>query len=402
MAGGARRRRALFLAALVVGVGARLAVATLGHNFDVLSWTLVARIVEDGGNVYAETSRYNYAPPWSFVVHQLAVWASAFPSSFVAFKWLLTIFLTLTDIALALLLLERVGKRAALLFFLNPISVIISGYHRQFDNIAVLLGLLAVAALDDPDRRARTWLGAGFLGVSLAVKHVLFAFPLWLAVREQRWRDRLIVLIVPVVLFVAGFIPYWKRGAAGIVANVLLYRVLDQGTLWRMLLPASILSAALSTVLFLAVLTGAAFALRRLDRQRAFFVYLVLLVACAPAISNQALAIVVPTTAVFPNPPFALFTAAATAHLITDPQGFDLVTLRRALPIRVFGHGAQALLLVIGLLWLLLGERPRGHLSWIRSKLTSRAGAGAQGHGPTPPEPLNLPHGDVIRSLDSP
>lgn len=179
------RRVLLPVAVLVVGVAARCAVGTLGFNYDVISYRRVAKLVHDGQNIYATTSRYNYSPCWSYVVHRLAMSASSFPDPFTAFRWHLTLLLTGIDIGIAALLFERFGTRAASLFFLNPVVIFITGYHRQFDNVAILIGLLAVALAERARSSLGTSLAATVLGFSLAVKHVFFAFPLWLAVKQR-------------------------------------------------------------------------------------------------------------------------------------------------------------------------------------------------------------------------
>lgn len=67
-----RARLPILLAlVIVIGVALRLALPLLGHNFDVESYRIVADIMGDGGNVYAETSRYNYWPIWFLIVHWL-------------------------------------------------------------------------------------------------------------------------------------------------------------------------------------------------------------------------------------------------------------------------------------------------------------------------------------------
>jgi hypothetical protein len=56
--------RALFITGVAIGVGLRIWVSTLGYNFDFESYAVVASIIDSGGNVYAETHRYNYGPVW--------------------------------------------------------------------------------------------------------------------------------------------------------------------------------------------------------------------------------------------------------------------------------------------------------------------------------------------------
>ncbi len=350
-------RTVLLLAlALVVGVAARCLVATLGHNFDTISYTIVASIVDAGGNVYAQTSRYNYAPPWSFVVHQLAVWASGFRDPFAAFKWMLTLLLTLADVALAALLYQRAGPRAACLFFLNPISVIITGYHRQFDNIALLVGLLALGVIEGHRSRWRPWIGGAVLALSLAIKHVLFALPVWLAAREEEWRSRLVVLLLPPALFVASFLPYWAHGRAGIVENVFLYRGYDNIPLLHALVPGPLRPLLPPTLLFLVVLVGAGVLLRRRPPFEGFLLYTLLLVTFAPSVTNQALAIVVPAIATFPSAIFAAFTAVATVHLLVHHEGLQVAAVSRIVPAAWVDYPTQVALLLAGTLWLLFRE----------------------------------------------
>jgi len=53
------------------------------------------------------------------------------------------------------------------------------------------------------------------LGLSLATKHVLFAFPFWLAVKQKGLGQKVIVVLVPVLVFLSGFAPYWHEGSQG-------------------------------------------------------------------------------------------------------------------------------------------------------------------------------------------
>jgi len=52
--------RVLFITAVAIGIGLRIWVSTFGYNFDFESYAVVASIIDSGGNVYAETHRYNY------------------------------------------------------------------------------------------------------------------------------------------------------------------------------------------------------------------------------------------------------------------------------------------------------------------------------------------------------
>src|SRR5664279_132719 len=191
----------LFFVVIIAGIAARLLVATCGHNYDVDSWQIVANIVERGANVYASTERYTYGPVWFQILHGLDLLAGHNPA---VLRYLVAGFLSLVDVGIFYILWRKYGRVAACLFFFNPISVIITGYHSQIDNLAVLLGLLAAWLVGDEFDRPlnrRKLLGLFVLGLSLATKHLLFAFPFWLAVKQRGIWHKVGIILLPVGLF---------------------------------------------------------------------------------------------------------------------------------------------------------------------------------------------------------
>jgi len=384
-------RWTFWLLAAAVAVAARLAVAGLGSNYDFASYTIVAKIVERGGNVYAETNRYNYGPIWFHLLHALRWLAGRFDQPIVAFGYILSGFLALVDLAIGAILLRRFGRVAALCFLFNPVSILISGYHRQFDALALLLGLLAVLAfdrartvdegLDDGRLGRRRWLGLGALGASLVTKHVLFAFPFWLAVRQRRLRERLLVLLVPVGIFFVAFAPYVSGGLRGIVGNVFLYRGRLENPLLLGWLPAyvvdnySFVLRLLSTLVFLGALAVGAWLFKGKTAPRALLFYTVILVAFSPSVANQYLAIVVPFVSVYRNPPTVLYTVTASLYLLMARRGLHLATLALWIPPDVVGYQLQVGLLLAGLVWAVRGppsaDGLRRGIGWLRERVWS-------------------------------
>src|SRR5579859_6127536 len=170
---------------LLVGLAARGFFATLGHNYDFESCRVIAGLMEEGKNVYANTDRYNYGPVLFNLLYVLDVVAGRNPE---VFRGLLVALLSLADAGIAWILWRKYGLRAGVLFFLNPVSIMITGYHNQFDNVAVLLGLCSVILYgEDFAKRpgGRQYGALGILGLSLMTKHLLFVFPLWLAVKQK-------------------------------------------------------------------------------------------------------------------------------------------------------------------------------------------------------------------------
>jgi hypothetical protein len=319
----------LFFVVVLAGIAARLLVATYGHNYDVDSWRIAANIVDRGGNVYAATARYNYGPVWFNVLHALNLLAG---HNETAFRYLLTGFLSLVDAGIFFILWRKFGKLAASLFFLNPVSVIITGYHSQFDNCAILSGLLAALLVGDefdkPISGRKFW-GLVVLGISLATKHLLFAFPLWLAIKQKGILQKFAMILIPVFVFALSFVPYWPEGKQGIIQNVFLYRSATNEYFYRLFVPMGVQFMFNSQMLWVLLLAIFAFIYRQKNTVESLLLYTCVLVATSPAIVNQYLAIPIPFVATHLNPFTILYTAIATVHLFIDVNGFHLASLTR-------------------------------------------------------------------------
>lgn len=318
------RPRYLAIELILVALGAtlRFVASGRGHNYDVESYLIVEEIQRQGGNVYAETPRYNYGPAWFLVLRLVGVAADHDPATFRA---LLVVVLVAVDLAIWAFLRGRFSSTIALLFFLNPIQILICGYHNQFDSLAVLLGLLAVAQLDRREVSRRRFAAAiGLLAASLIVKHLLFVFPVWLALRQQRRVRRAAVLILPPLVFLLAFTPYLSGGGLdGIIRHVFMYESFRNDPLWHAL-SLGMLPVAWAMPLFVVVLVGCGFLLKRRCPIELLLVYLLVLVAAAPSIANQYLAIVSVPIAVLWSPLFAAFAALGGVFLIGHGDGLNI------------------------------------------------------------------------------
>lgn len=312
---------------LVIGVALRYWVSTLGSNFDLESYGIVADIVDRGGNVYAETERYNYGPIWFYVLGSLHDVSGLFTDPAGAFRPLLIGVLTLADIGIWAVLHRRFGRIAGFLFFLNPVSIIITGYHNQFDNLAILVGLLAMLVY-----AASFVPGLLLLGLSLTIKHVLLVFPLWLAIKEKGLERKLAALALPISVLVVSFVPYLGAGRSGIVANVVEYRGHDNAPFWHGVLPAQLQPFVSPFLLFAGAMLVLGFVWRRRDDLDLALLYLVALVVFAPSIANQYLAIAVPAMAAFPSLFFLPYQVLSAWFLAIHPQGLHNEWLRERSP----------------------------------------------------------------------
>lgn len=248
-------RRALLVAiAVVLGLALRLILAVrFGGDFDAYSYEIVIGILRRGGNVYAETARYNYSPLWSYVLLSLSGLADLLH---LPYHTVIRSFLTVVDACTALLVWRLASRRAALVYWLNPVSIMIVGYQGQFETLAFVPLLLAVyLRLQNRLSRYRLFV---FATLALVIKQSLAPY-VWL----------LFALLLPLplaiastaaaaVIWLASFIPFWSLGSLGIVANVFNYRSYAPGYGMGQFI------GPLVTPLFIAGMLAAPFLARRL------------------------------------------------------------------------------------------------------------------------------------------
>jgi len=276
---------------ILFGIGLRFYVATRGNNFDYDSYVIVADIISSGKNVYANTPRYNYGPIW---FNLLYIFNTLSLGNSILFRVILVIFLIAVDFITFIVLFKRLGKNIAILFFLNPVSIIITGYHNQFDNLAILLGILSVSLIEDNFDKSITlskFTGLCVLGLSIATKHILFAFPLWLAVKQKGLWNKVLIVSIPLFVFFVSFLPYWTEGHQGIIQNVLKYRSFYNQYFYNLFVPLSVQYILTSMRLWILLLGLFAFLFRPNNIFESLLVYLYIFVMTSPSIANQYLVI---------------------------------------------------------------------------------------------------------------
>jgi len=163
------------------------------------------------------------------------------------------------------------------------------------------------------------------LALSLATKHLLFAFPWWLAVKQRRPLHRLVVLVVPVALFMASFLPFWHEGSQGITDHVFFYRSFQNAPLWNGLVPPVISAVVPATVGLLLALTVAGLVFRRTSAFASMLLYTAVLLVFSPAMANQYLPLVMPFVVWFLNPFGIAYSMAATLHLMASSDGLAII-----------------------------------------------------------------------------
>ena len=306
---------------LLVGLIARFGVSTYGSNYDLDSWKIAVNLAETGQNVWMGTFRYNYGPIWMYLLESLDILGGHNPA---VFRLLLIACLSAVDAGIAWILWRHYGRLAATLFFLNPVSIMITGYHNQFDNIAILLGLGAVLMYgNDPAAPVgRRKLGAlALLGLSLMTKHILFAFPLWLAVKQKGLLQKAVVILVPVAMFLLSFAPYWREGHTGIMAHVFQYKSYPNPYFYNVLMPTLVQSLVDAKTVWFLILIGFAFVCRKAAALDSLLLYSCVMLATTPATTNEYLAIPLIYASAVVNAFTLAYTIIATCQISAGGDG---------------------------------------------------------------------------------
>lgn len=354
----------LFFAAAAVSLLAKLILAGNGWNFDYESYKIVVGIMRNGGNVYAETTRYNYGPVWFHILWFLSIVSGPF------FRYAVPLFLGLADIGIAGFLWKRFHYRiAAILFLLSPLSIQITGYHNQFDNVAVFLTLWAVAILsENKSPSTQQVVSASVItGIALATKHVFIFFIFWYLFRQYDWKKKILLTVIPLAIFGAGFIPYiypWNtatyknikqdagfvkeqiavfkknnmtfsdkqkeeirnyagnlRPTIGCLINVFYYKSFNNCILYTYYIPRVFQMFCHPFFLFLAGLLFSGWLCRKCELFDAFTFYTVSLLLFTTATTNQYLVIPSIFTSIHFLPFGLLYNCVPGLYLIWDPNG---------------------------------------------------------------------------------
>jgi hypothetical protein len=351
--------RALLAAVFVVGLALRLWLAfTTYGNYDQTSFRIVAEITRRHGNVYAETSRYNYSPVWAFIVAGLD---AARPSG-LPFPAAVKGFLSLVDVGNAVLLgrlarsLGRVSWHATAFYLLNPVAIMLVGYHGQFETLAATPILLAALLLARPARPGRLPLVWALGTLSLAVKHITL-FSVWtLFLAATPLLGGAVALMAGALgAFGALFLPYLPEGLAGILRNVVGYRGIPHPYGLSIVMPRTVLFPLFLAVM--SVLPVVASRLRAFDIGRRLELAAVGLLVFIPGMGECYILLPALFGSVAPGLFSLTFAAVGYGFLLTGPN--NLQALQSAQPWNVVWLSlAVWLVALLTSAWRWSGERP--------------------------------------------
>lgn len=193
-----------------------------GVSYDIQSYAIQAATVLHHQNVYDATTRYPYPPVWIWIVALMQALATATQLPFDAVVKLPAL---LGDIAL-MALIHRYAQRRfgpslhalapVALFGLNPVTLLVSAGHGQFDSLDLFFLLLAAylrAPTPDqtPDRKHSFRQGhalwsACVLGVAVALKGYPILYAPYLVASAPKGRRAASALLVVAPLVASGVI----------------------------------------------------------------------------------------------------------------------------------------------------------------------------------------------------
>jgi len=345
----------------------RLAFCFGTYNYDMESYTIVSELALAGANVYEETSRYNYGFFWAAML-AFCRWVGELSGSFDFQTFRIAIVLTLSavDVALAGLLCKRYGLRTGLICLFFPTSVLLTGYHSQMDNLAVLWAYCAWIILQ---QKGKNWqLSAALLGFSLVQKHIFIFFPVWLLFSNHltTWREKIGYVGISYGIFLVSFLPFLGSETAikGISANVFGYNSAEGIALLPFIIKKLsldfhnyLISYNLYKYLFISSLLGFGFYSRK-AKSELFYLYLIAIVAFSSALVNQYLAIPIIALCIKRNVWVWAFMILSSAFLVLrSPAHLGILPFFKQifelLPLRIFWesifslYACQILLLII-------------------------------------------------------
>ena len=356
-----------FVAALAVRAAF---LAGQAGTYDLVSWRIAISLLRSGRDLYLETSRYNYSPLWAGVLYLLDGLSGVLKLSL---PLLLSLFLLGVDIATAALvrtLALRRGKSElaafflALLFFANPVSVIVSSRLYTFDNLSIAFLLLAL--LFRRSSGARPAATAGWLSLSLIAKHITWFHPLLFARRRGSPRLSWRAALAPYALFLISFAPFWRQWA-GIREHVFGYRGLSEPYGIDALRFVSWLPRQTTTIVFVLAALAAVYFLAKVELDRACLLLFLVLLIFTPGICPYYFVWPVALGALFPSAGYFVYTVVITAFFVNSPD-----VLKIELP-HLPGWSGCWFATVFWLLWEIRGLRSAGRAAAARSSANTLA-----------------------------
>lgn len=332
---------------LLLGFLARFLLVFTDANYDLQSYVITADLVLEGQPPW-QSQRYNYGVVWSLVLVSLRLLTF---HNYFSFRFAIVVILSIVDFGIYICIKRWFTSKNAIIFFTNPISILITGHYLQFDNFALLFGMVGIYYLQKhlQDKSSNYFVSSIWLfTLSLSTKHILLLFLPWLLFLPISFLKRIKIVVIPITLFLLQFAPFVfisDKYRRSIVSNVFMYWSSNNAPFWKFWFFDKSFAESLGDnhlwhhgrlwmILMFAALFVTGIAVRNLELQNQFAVFTIAVIIFASAITSQFLAISAIGAAVFFNPLFLLYFLIATLYLIADPAGLGYLHLTNFLLVR--------------------------------------------------------------------
>ena len=339
--------RLLISGLLFLGFMLRIALVFSSTNFDFESYKITSALVLDGIPPW-QSQRYNYGITWSLILSCLHL--LSFESDFI-FRLLIIVFLSFADLSISLTLKNWFGTKTALVFFLNPVSILITGHYNQFDNLAIAVGMLALVSLirfQENSNVKYLFFAIALFSLSLTIKHNLVLFLLWFMFANFSNRIKLSLITVPCSLFLLHFVPFMLislKDRESISSAVFKYWSSNNAPFWKFWFWDKGFAESLGDhtawhhgrlwmILMLLSVTTVGYFSRREPIKKQFAIFTISLIIFASAITSQFLAIAAVGAAVFINLGFSLYLFIASLYLMAELAGLNISALQPIVNVR--------------------------------------------------------------------
>ena len=314
----------------IIGLGLRISVSNYGYNHDFIHHQKNMEFLKYGESFYAY-GKYNYTPLWVNLLLFLDTVSLPFINYQPSFRIKLVLLLSLVDFLIFILLCRNYSIRTGLLFFLNPISIFITGFHNQFDNIAILLAFVAILIYEKYKNNYELLISLIIFGLSICAKHVLIFFPIWLAFKEKLFTKKIIIILVPYLIFFLSFVNYVPEDLNPIIKYVFQYKASNNGPFWKIFTPQIIYIYIDQKILFFIVLIIIGLFFKKKSLRNIFYYYLILIVILSSGMANQYLAIPLLALAIFWNRKYLIYSLLCVLLFVVDGDAFNIQVLREFL-----------------------------------------------------------------------
>ena len=328
----------IFTFFVILGFALRIWVSQFGSNFDFAMWQFNLELFKDDKSIY-EFGNYSYGTPWirtlyfldsiSFLPLENNSFVQNIPGSFYRMK--IVIFLSLIDFFIFLLLYKNYSLKVGLLYFLNPICIIITGHHNQFSNFAILFGFLSVLLYEKDKLDFKFIIPLIIMGISISIKHILIFFPLWWAFKEKNFLKKFLILLIPYSIFLFSFFPFLFNDFEHIVHKLGTFGMRFDGPFWGMFGPKIIHMYFDIQTLFSLILIGLGFFFIKKNLKESLYLYLMAVVVFSSMMYTQYLFIPLIALAVFWNWKYFFYTLLTFLVFLVDGDQLNIQFLREFL-----------------------------------------------------------------------